>query len=86
MKQYMEYPELPKEEEQKQKKSNKLLDSFVDFILSGGLQNTPNYADGGNLFKKGGIYIKPKNRGKFTALKKRTGHSTSWFKAHGTPA
>ena len=86
MKQYMEYPELPKEEEQKQKKSNKLLDSFVDFILSGGLQNTPNYADGGNLFKKGGIYIKPKNRGKFTALKKRTGHSASWFKAHGTPA
>lgn len=60
MKQYMEYPELPKEEEeQKQKKGNKLLDSFVDFILSGGLQNTPSYADGGNLFKKGGIYIKP---------------------------
>lgn len=35
---------------------------------------------------KDGIYIKPKNRGKFTALKKRTGHSASWFKAHGTPA
>ena len=45
-----------------------------------------NEALGGNLFKKGGIYIKPENRGKFTALKKRTGHSASWFKAHGTPA
>ena len=40
-----------------------------------------------NAFAKGGkIYIKPENRGKFTALKKRTGHSASWFKAHGTPA
>ena len=45
-----------------------------------------NKSLGGNLFKKGGIYIKPENRGKFTALKKRTGHSASWFKAHGTPA
>ena len=34
----------------------------------------------------GKIHIKKKNRGKFTALKKRTGHSASWFKAHGTPA
>lgn len=34
----------------------------------------------------GPIRIKPENRGKFTALKKRTGHSASWFKAHGTPA
>lgn len=32
------------------------------------------------------IYIKPKNRGKFTALKKKTGKSASWYKAHGTPA
>lgn len=38
-------------------------------------------------FANGGkIHIKPENRGKFTALKKRTGHSASWFKAHGTPA
>ena len=39
-------------------------------------------------FAKGGhkIHIKKANRGKFTALKKRTGHSASWFKAHGTPA
>ena len=41
----------------------------------------PKFADG-----KSPIHIKEKNRGKFTALKKRTGHSASWFKAHGTPA
>lgn len=41
----------------------------------------------GNQFKDGGgIHIKPENRGKFTALKKRTGKSASWFKEHGTPA
>lgn len=34
----------------------------------------------------GGIHIKPENRGKFTALKERTGHSSTWFKEHGTPA
>jgi len=40
------------------------------------------------IFRRNGgpIRIKPENRGKFTALKKRTGHSASWFKAHGTPA
>ena len=36
--------------------------------------------------KGGGIHIKPENRGKFTALKERTGHSATWFKEHGTPA
>lgn len=41
----------------------------------------PRFADG-----KSPIHIKKENRGKFTALKKRTGHSASWFKAHGTPA
>lgn len=35
-----------------------------------------------NYFADGGS-IKPENRGKFTALKKRTG---TWFKEHGTPA
>lgn len=39
-----------------------------------------------NKGKDSGIHIKKKNRGKFTALKKRTGKSASWFKAHGTPA
>ena len=28
------------------------------------------------FFKKGGIYIKPENRGKFNATKKRTGKTT----------
>lgn len=41
----------------------------------------------GGVYRNGGkIHIKPENRGKFTALKKRTGHSASWFKAHGTTA
>ena len=40
-----------------------------------------NFANG-----KSPIHIKPANRGKFTALKKRTGHSASWFKQNGTPA
>lgn len=35
---------------------------------------------------KSPIHINPANRGKFTALKKRTGHSASWFKENGTPA
>ena len=39
-----------------------------------------------NAGKDSGIHIKPENRGKFTRLKKRTGKSASWFKAHGTPA
>ena len=41
----------------------------------------PKFKDG-----KSPIHIKPANRGKFTALKKRTGHSASWFKENGTPA
>lgn len=46
-----------------------------------------DYYPKGNTFGEGGsIHIKKENRGKFTALKKRTGHSASWFKAHGTPA
>lgn len=39
-----------------------------------------------NTFKDGGIFIKPENRGKFTALKERTGKSSTWYKEHGTPA
>lgn len=39
------------------------------------------YTNGGSK-----IHIKKKNRGKFTRLLNRTGHSASWFKAHGTPA
>lgn len=50
---------------------------FLDAI---GMLTGNAFADGG------GIHIKPENRGKFTALKKRTGHSATWFKEHGTPA
>ena len=32
------------------------------------------------------IHIKKANRGKFNALKKKSGKSASWYKAHGTPA
>ena len=39
-----------------------------------------------SLKSNGGIYIKPSHRGRFTALKERTGHSTTWFKENGTPA
>lgn len=60
--------------------------NYIDGVFQYDSFGNPIKALGGNLFKKGGIYIKPENRGKFTALKKRTGHSASWFKAHGTPA
>lgn len=45
------------------------------------IEKFPGYSNG-----KSPIHIKPANRGKFTALKKRTGHSASWFKENGTPA
>lgn len=54
----------------------KLIDPMIQKFKDGKL---PGYKDGK-------IYIKPANRGKFTALKKRTGHSASWFKENGTPA
>lgn len=51
------------------------------------LENPYMYVPEEGIFASGGkIHIKKKNRGKFTALKKRTGKSASWFKAHGTPA
>ena len=54
-------------------------DSYYGGYLSS-ITIFPNYSSGGK------IHIKPQNRGKFTALKERTGHSASWFKEHGTPA
>lgn len=55
--------------------------------VEGGVYDLNAIRSGYNEYAKGGrIYIKPENRGKFTALKKRTGKSASWFKAHGTPA
>ena len=53
--------------------------AFPEFF---GVDNSVNYNKG----KDSGIHIKKKNRGKFTALKKRAGKSASWFKEHGTPA
>lgn len=50
------------------------------------LPNRFNYKSGGVLYAKSGIHIKPENRGKFTALKRRTGKSATWFKQHGTPS
>jgi hypothetical protein len=43
------------------------------------------YEANGGVFKKGGIYIKPKNRGKFNALKKRTGKTTEQLKHSKNP-
>jgi hypothetical protein len=60
---------------------------MINHVADAGEQETLYGNHLGNLSAKGGkIRIKPENRGKFTALKKRTGHSASWFKAHGTPA
>ena len=56
---------------------NLSMEQFQDLLES----NREGFAKGGHK-----IHIKPENRGKFTALKKRTGKSASWFKAHGTPA
>lgn len=56
---------------------NLSMDQFQKLLES----NREDFAKGGHK-----IHIKKENRGKFTALKKRTGHSASWFKAHGTPA
>ena len=61
-----------------QQQMNNLLQNYTAY---GGLLDINNqYSDGGK------IYIKPENRGKFTALKERTGKSATWFKEHGTPA
>lgn len=62
-----------------------------DIDIQNDLNALANYsAFGGPIFNQfstgGGIYIKPENRGKFTALKERTGKSATWFKEHGTPA
>lgn len=55
-------------------------DGVLDYYkLGGSLNNRPS-------LKHGGIYIKPSHRGRFTALKERTGHSATWFKENGTPA
>ena len=64
------------------------LSGFRTFDGGGKLQAlAQKILDGGYEYSAGGkIHIKPENRGKFTALKERTGHSATWFKEHGTPA
>ena len=52
---------------------------FYKFKLGGSINNR-------HSLKHGGIYIKPSHRGRFTTLKERSGHSTTWFKENGTPA
>lgn len=55
--------------------------------VSNGIYSLKDIKNVYNDFANGGsIHIKPENRGKFTALKERTGHSTSWFIKNGTPA
>ena len=70
-------------------RNNDLL-AMANFSAYGGpitMRYTGPMSPFGNTFAKGGgIHIKPENRGKFTALKKRTGKSATWFKEHGTPA
>ena len=70
--------------------SNQVSNALANYSSYGGpimIRSTGVMSPFGNTFGSGGkIHIKPENRGKFTALKKRTGKSASWFKAHGTPA
>lgn len=70
--------------------TNSYLNNLAHFSAYGGpinMKYTGTMSPFGNQFKDGGeIYIKPENRGKFTALKERTGKSATWFKEHGTPA
>lgn len=71
-------------------KQNQVTDTLRNFAAYGGpitMRYTGPMSPFGNQFADGGsIYIRPENRGKFTALKKRTGKSATWFKEHGTPA
>ena len=64
--------------------------ALANYAAHGGpltMRYTGTMSPFGNTFADGGkIYIKPENRGKFTALKERTGKSATWFKKHGTPA
>lgn len=86
-KDYAYSPEQLEKEERRQGLNNL---SFILGMMNG--SNGSSFADTigmltGNIAAEGGkIHIKPENRGKFTALKKRTGHSATWFKEHGTPA
>lgn len=61
--------------------------ALIRAAVSNGISDLSEIQNKWNEFDEGGsIHIKPENRGKFTELKERTGHSTSWFIEHGTPA
>lgn len=60
---------------------------MIGVAVRNGITNLQEIRQKYNEFAEGGsIHIKPENRGKFTVLKERTGHSATWFKEHGTPA
>lgn len=74
--------ELREQLEEGRNRAARALVHNADNIASAQVSNLlSNYAAYG-----GSIHIKPENRGKFTALKERTGKSATWFKEHGTPA
>lgn len=56
------------------RKYNRPLNSYNEYGHGTGSQAI--FDDGGQLEAKSGIHIKPENKGKFNALKKRTGKST----------
>lgn len=60
--------------------------AMMEVAVRNGVTDLKSIREKYNEFANGGIHIKPENRGKFTALKERTGHSATWFKEHGTPA
>lgn len=94
--------EAEQREKQRQEKADRinrfsLLMSLTDpYSSDSSSSSSTPFADAINMltqrssipyFSNGGsIHIKPENRGKFTRLKERTGHSASWFKENGTPA
>ena len=93
--------EAEQREKQRQEKADRinrfsLLMNLTDPYSSDSSSSSTPFADAVNMltqrspiqyFSNGGsIFIKPENRGKFTRLKERTGHSASWFKENGTPA
>lgn len=71
---------IPSEWNKKQAESEPVPQGIDFYYRTGPSLLPPTYASGGS------IHIKPENRGKFTALKERTGHSATWFKQNGTPA
>ena len=87
----IDYDPKELEREERRERLNNLT-RFMSMLSDGNSSSPYDYLDTTGLidypfFKHGGkIHIKPENRGKFTRLKERTGHSASWFKAHGTPA